>query len=176
MLYRCYPKISRAFQNSRRIVSSSSRYTADCGLHRGWCWWFLDVGAKHNSITFSPGLTRIAATWPRVRSTRDLSSLLQSCPCPRCKISDAFAIFCIKSAQHKWAKSHMTFLAQLFWSIVCGLKMYQCKVLLQKNAEVHRPFPCTLVLIKAPCVVCYWSHQLNFDIDTLRCVHNPLKI
>ena len=97
------------FQTSRKIVSSPSRYTADCGLHRGRCWWFLDVGAKRNSITFSPGLTRIAATWPRVRSTRDLSSLLQSCPCPRCKISDAFAIFCIKSAQHKWAKSHMTF-------------------------------------------------------------------
>ena len=161
-------------QTSRKIVCSSSRYTADCGLHRGWCWWFLDVGAKRNSITFSPGLTRIAATWPRVRSTRDLSSLLQSCPCPRCKISDAFAIFCIKSAQHKWAKSHMTFLAQLFWSIVCGLKMYQCKVLLRKNAEVHRPFPSTLILIKAPCVVCCWSHQLNFDID--RCIHNPLKI
>ena len=165
------------FQTSRKIVSSSSRYTADCGLHRGRCWWFLDVGAKHNSITFSPGLTRIAATCPRVRSTRDLSSLLQSCPCPRCKISDASAIFCIKSAQHKWAKSHMTFLAQLFWSIVCGLEMYQCKVYCGKMLRfIHRPFPRTIILIKAPCVVCYWSHQLNFDIDTLRCVHNPLKI
>ena len=63
----------------------------------------------------------------------------------------------------------MTFLAQLFWSIVCRLKMYQYKVLLRKNAEAHRPFPCTRVLIKAPCVVCVccWSHQLNVDIDTV---------